>query len=92
MVYGPAHVAAGLPARYAGRPLLPIQLIESAGSLALVIAGLVASAVPGCAALVYGTGYAALRFVPPPPGSCIARRDALHQRCRCSTSARGQRA
>jgi hypothetical protein len=63
VVYGPAHVAAGLWERWSGRPLFPIQLVESAVSLALVITGLVVAETPGRAALVYGEGYAVVRFV-----------------------------
>jgi prolipoprotein diacylglyceryltransferase len=62
VVYGAAHVAVGFWARWAGRPLFPVQLVESAGSFALVAAGMLASGTPGTAALVYGTGYAVLRF------------------------------
>jgi hypothetical protein len=41
---------------------VPVQLIESAGSALLVAAGLLASETPGRAAVVYGTGYALMRF------------------------------
>lgn len=64
VVYGPAHVAAGLWARWAGRTLWPVQLVESALSLALVIGALaVAFDTPGGPALIYITGYGAARFV-----------------------------
>jgi hypothetical protein len=62
VAYGAAHVAAGFWRRWAGRTLVPVQLIESAGSALLVAGGLVASVVPGRAAVVYGTGYAVMRF------------------------------
>ncbi len=62
VVYRDAHVAVGLWRRWAHRPLVPVQLIEAAGTLALVVAGLALSATPGTAALVYGAGYAVLRF------------------------------
>ncbi len=60
--YGAAHVAIGFWRPWSGRPLVPIQLYESAGTLLLVIAGLAGSATPGTAALVYGIGYAVMRF------------------------------
>jgi hypothetical protein len=62
VAYGAGHVAAGFWRRWQGRPLVPVQLVESAGTLALVVAGVLASATPGNAALVYGAGYAVLRF------------------------------
>jgi hypothetical protein len=63
VIYREAHVDVGLWRPYAGRPLVPIQLIESAATLVLVIAGVLVSATPGTAALVFATGYAILRFV-----------------------------
>lgn len=64
VVYGPEHVALGLWRRRAGRPLFPVQLVESAGSALLVVLALALSLVgPGTAALVYGVGYGTLRFV-----------------------------
>ena len=62
VIYGDAHVAAGFWGRLAGRPLVPVQLLESAASALLVGAGLLASATPGTAALVYASGYACVRF------------------------------
>src|SRR5262249_39045487 len=62
VVYGPAHVAVGLWARWQGRALVPVQLVEAGASAVLVGAGLLASATPGTAALVYGCGYAVVRF------------------------------
>lgn len=66
VIYGPAHVAAGFRARWAGHPLFPTQLVEAAASLALVVAATIAAlragAPPGTAALVYAIGYAAVRF------------------------------
>jgi prolipoprotein diacylglyceryl transferase len=62
IVYRDAHIAVGLWRRWAHRPLVPVQLIEAAGTLALVAAGLALSATPGTATLVFGSGYAVLRF------------------------------
>ncbi len=62
VVYGASHVAVGFWARWAGRPLVPVQLIESVGSAALVGLGLAFSREPGTAAVIYGSGYAVLRF------------------------------
>jgi hypothetical protein len=62
VVYGDAHVVAGLWRTCAHRPLVPVQLIESAGTLALVVAGLFNSDTPGSAALALGGGYAVMRF------------------------------
>ena len=60
--YGAAHVAAGFWKRWSGRTLFPIQLVESAASLGLVIGALALSALPGRAAVIYIDGYALLRF------------------------------
>lgn len=62
VTYGPAHVAAGLWPRWAGRPLVPVQLLEAAASAAWVAAALAGSAEPGRAAVIYGAGYACTRF------------------------------
>ena len=63
VVYGPAHVRVGFWARWTGRRLWPTQLVESAVSLALVAAALVAGwDRPGLPALIYILGYAPLRF------------------------------
>jgi prolipoprotein diacylglyceryltransferase len=63
VAYGDAHVAVGFWKRWKGRTLVPVQLVESAGSAVLVAIGLLASAEPGRAAIAYGAGYAVLRFV-----------------------------
>lgn len=64
VVYGPPHVAVGFWKRWSGRPLVPVQLVESGGSLVLVIVALVGfSATPGAAAVVCGAGYSVMRFV-----------------------------
>jgi prolipoprotein diacylglyceryltransferase len=62
ITYGAPHVRAGFWARWEGRPLWPVQLIESAASGVLVIAGIAAAGTPGTAAVVYISGYGALRF------------------------------
>lgn len=63
IVYGDAHVAVGFWPRWRGRRLWPTQLIESAVSLALVVAGLAAGwSSPGLPALIYIVGYAPVRF------------------------------
>lgn len=63
IVYGPAHVAVGFWSRWAGRPLWPTQLVESAASAALVALGLaIGWDRPGVPALVYILAYAYLRF------------------------------
>lgn len=63
IVYGAEHVAVGFWARWSGRPLWPVQLVEAGASGALVLAGVAASAQPGRAAIVYTLGYAGVRFV-----------------------------
>ncbi len=60
--YGEAHVAAGFWARWRGRPLFPIQLVESAATFALVVIALVVSTVPGRATIAYALGYSLVRF------------------------------
>lgn len=62
IVYRDAHIAAGLWRRCAHRPLVPVQLLEAASTLMLVVAGMLASNTPGSAALVFGRGYAVMRF------------------------------
>ncbi|MBK7535592.1 MAG: prolipoprotein diacylglyceryl transferase [Myxococcales bacterium] len=62
VAYGPAHVAAGFWPRWQGRPLVPVQLVESAASALWVGGALAGSAVPGRAAAIYATGYAVSRF------------------------------
>ena len=63
VVYGPAHVHLGFWARWRGRRLWPTQLVESAASLALVLAGLALGwDQPGRPAAIYIVGYALTRF------------------------------
>lgn len=62
VTYGPAHVAIGFFARWSGRSLWPVQLVEATASAVLVAASLAASSEPGRAALVYAVGYAGVRF------------------------------
>ena len=63
VVYGANHVAIGFWARWEGRALWPVQLIESAASAALVIiAALSGTRAPGIAAVIYITGYGVARF------------------------------
>lgn len=63
VVYGAAHVRVGFWARWRGRRLWPVQLVESAASLVLVVVGLVVGwRAPGLPALIYIVSYAALRF------------------------------
>lgn len=60
--YGDAHVAAGFWPRWRGRTLVPVQLVEAAASAGLVGIALALASVPGRAAIVYASGYAAFRF------------------------------
>jgi hypothetical protein len=62
VVYGAAHVAVGFLPRWQGRRLFPIQLVEAAGTAVLVALAIARSTTPGAATVVYGTGYAVLRF------------------------------
>jgi hypothetical protein len=63
VVYGAEHARAGFWARWVGRPLWPTQLVECASSAVLVVAGLIAGwSSPGVPALIYLTGYGAVRF------------------------------
>lgn len=63
VVYGAAHVRLGFWARWEGRSLWPVQLVESAASGILVLAALVGGAAsPGTAAVIYIVGYGVLRF------------------------------
>jgi hypothetical protein len=63
VVYGDAHVAVGFWPLWRGRRLWPTQLVESAVSLGLVVAGLVVGwERPGVPALIYIAGYAPIRF------------------------------
>jgi len=63
VVYGAEHVRIGFWARWAGRRLWPVQLVESCASLALVAAGLaVGWSEAGRPALIYIAGYSVVRF------------------------------
>jgi prolipoprotein diacylglyceryltransferase len=62
VTYGPPHVSIGFWSRWIGRPLWPVQLVESAASLVLVAIALAVSGTPGTAALVYIEAYSVLRF------------------------------
>jgi prolipoprotein diacylglyceryltransferase len=60
--YSEAHIAHGFWARWRGRTLFPVQLVESAASAALVGIALAVSNEAGVAAAVYALGYSAIRF------------------------------
>lgn len=63
VVYGAEHVRVGFWARWAGRELWPVQLVESCASLVLVVVGLaVGWREPGVPALIYIVAYAVARF------------------------------
>lgn len=62
VVYGPAHVAAGFWARWSGRPLWPVQAVESVASAALVAVALGLGDAPGEPTAIYLAGYAIVRF------------------------------
>ncbi|HEX7702238.1 MAG TPA: prolipoprotein diacylglyceryl transferase family protein [Kofleriaceae bacterium] len=63
IVYGADHVKLGFWSRWSGRRLWPVQLVESAASLALVVAALVFGWTdPGRPALIYAVGYGLVRF------------------------------
>lgn len=62
LVYGAEHVAAGLPAHFAGRPLVPLQVAEAGLVAALTAVAAIAGGAPGAAFGIYVTGYAVLRF------------------------------
>lgn len=62
ITYGRAHAAIGFWHRWVGRPLWPVQLLEAAASLVLVVVALASSSQAGRAAQVYISGYAAIRF------------------------------
>jgi Prolipoprotein diacylglyceryl transferase len=65
IVYAAEHAASGFPAYLVGRPLVPVQAVEAAGVLALVLAGSAAvffGAPAGTGFAVYLGGYACLRF------------------------------
>ena len=59
VVYGSAHVDVGFWARWSGRPLWPVQAVESIASALLVVAALV---LPGSPTAIYLAGYAVVRF------------------------------
>lgn len=62
VAYGADHVRIGFWARWRGRRLWPVQLVESSASLVLVVVGLVVGwREPGLPALIYIVGYAAVR-------------------------------
>jgi hypothetical protein len=64
VVYSRRHAEAGFPAYLVGRPLVPVQLIESVGAMTLVGVGgalVLSGARPGVAFAVYVGGYAAMR-------------------------------
>ncbi len=63
--YRSIHAAAGFPARWVGLPLVPLQLIDAAASLAATVGGvatLCSGAPAGTAACVYTVGYGLSRF------------------------------
>jgi Prolipoprotein diacylglyceryl transferase len=63
--YGEAHAHAGFPARLVGQPLVPLQLLDSALSLGLVVAGVVVALdyhAPGDVTVLYFGGYGVGRF------------------------------
>jgi hypothetical protein len=62
VTYDERHVALGLWAACARRPLVPVQLIEATGVAALVGAAVALAPPPGHAAAGVAVGYAALRF------------------------------
>ena len=62
VVYDERHVALGLWPACAHRPLVPVQLIEAAGSASLVVLALLTAVEPGRAACTYAVGYALMRF------------------------------
>lgn len=63
IAYGAEHVELGLAPHFAHRRLWPVQLVESAASLALVIIALALGGdSPGTPALIYLEGYALARF------------------------------
>jgi hypothetical protein len=78
--YGDAHAEGGFPACYVGVPLLPVQLFEAAGVLALAAAAAVSiarGAAPGLPFAVYGLGYATGRFLLEPLRGDAARTHLL---------------
>lgn len=62
VIYGDEHVALGLWAHRAHRRLVPVQLIESVGTVGLIVIALVSGHRSGEYALLLATGYASLRF------------------------------
>jgi hypothetical protein len=64
VVYGPQHARLGFWSRWVGRRLWPVQLLESAISLLLVVSALMIGwKEPGLPALVYIVGYGVARFL-----------------------------
>lgn len=66
IVYGPAHVRLGLAPALAGRPLLPVPLLEAAGVAVLTTACavlVVRGAAPGAALVVSLAGYGIGRWL-----------------------------
>ena len=63
IAYGAEHVELGLAPHFAHRRLWPVQLVESAASLTLVLGALaLGGGSPGTPALFYLEGYALVRF------------------------------
>ena len=63
VVYGHAHTRLGFWSRWAGRRLWPVQLVESATSLVLVVVALfIGWDRPGVPATIYVVGYGLARF------------------------------
>jgi prolipoprotein diacylglyceryltransferase len=61
--YGREHVRVGFPRIWEGRTMLPLQLVESAISLALTVAAIgVVFGTPGDASALYVAGYGIARF------------------------------
>jgi prolipoprotein diacylglyceryltransferase len=73
--YGEAHVAGGFPAWLSGVTLAPVQAFESGGAALLACAaGAAALGGPaGAGLVVYGAGYAVLRFLLEPLRGDLAR-------------------
>lgn len=61
--YGEAHVAVGFWRRWRDRPLVPVQLLEAAATIAWMLVAVAASAEAGRAASIFMTGYACTRFI-----------------------------
>ena len=74
--YGAAHVVQGFPAWLAGVALIPVQALESGGAALLAVAAAAAAleGPAGAGFVVYGAGYAALRFALEPLRGDLGRR------------------